>query len=1089
MKLARVNEFVAIFQSTVKRKQMMIVSRSVGFSLALFASVLIWTRGFLHVYPSLRHFKPQSTFASHFFPQILQAAPKKNPLDFDEALRKEIEQDALNVVIDELTKYCVDLYELASKAPFTAKDLNQLNKDLKITTSEIQSMRKRPVLLQTYENLLLVVIETSILDPLQITTFEEIVNVIVDHIIKLFPKSSTYSVDLVDAFNDAHLNFIERFVKLRQENNDNTDDDLANSCYMLCYLFDKAYARINNQLGLDPEPTGNSPDETENDDTSTENSSSNDNSIQQQQRRLSTWAAPVFARLERRCPSFKSAELEDRLTQLAGGSLSKFFTRLAFTLSSANEKEEVTVAYPLLGPKGLLRHKPRLPKPTITDTQTTQTNLDSGFPAGDLANFMSAALRRAVAVEQLPTLETQLSSHLRERLGTVLKPMTSVLSTIAFDEAAGWLLSPTQRRDIEKVIQTGHESVAAIATLLQIRFNFGLSLPSDSLIILNSKLPVLNFQGEDTKKTENSQKVSPSDDRVFKNTYREEFEEEERDWQNKIERQQQVAAYSSTTVSLVEPLTAQSLASADRALLALPVEYRTELVLLLQPLFEEKSEEKSSLLSPQLQATAVLARGFRKLASKELRALNAGEDFRETAFAVTATAVLSQSLALPQTGYNSLQDLYEPSIALAVLSEAMGTASVDRGMLQALRRAVQIATFYHLNTPLNKRLSATNFQHRIEEILLILELGFESSSVERIDNSIRKGLEAAISDLLNIAVENENSGTLQSLLAEKEQIWLCNAFKLSKNELEQEILRPLGMSRFDSSVAALLLNSETLLNVPDIEDKFYDNLLNLGKESLLDSEILIAQRVLYLLGTILATLLADAADFTRRLAPTKADFTLKKAAMMFRHPVIKRVKSVLDAKSVAMEREKQVIEEEMKNAMLEFGMLNDDLNEENTMLQGRNEEFDDDNDDDDDDQPMTKNRLQIAAKQPPKPTPIKNSKSNAESNENRLFETAVKVCVLSLGGPELLPDALRTIEAAKTRFGNPARSSANTATPAAAIGWSSSGGSNNGVTVEQVTAEFLGDLQRALAKEYASSTATSRLGGLGQQRRRNNDEE
>ena len=76
-------------------------------------------------------------------------------------------------------------------------------------TEEIKSIKEPKALLSFYESILQRVAPT-LLDPLQISTFEVIANAIIDTLISLFPRNTPITA-LIDEITDLHLEFIERF--------------------------------------------------------------------------------------------------------------------------------------------------------------------------------------------------------------------------------------------------------------------------------------------------------------------------------------------------------------------------------------------------------------------------------------------------------------------------------------------------------------------------------------------------------------------------------------------------------------------------------------------------------------------------------------------------------------------------------------------------------------------------------------------------------------------------------------------------------------------------------------------------------------
>ena len=130
----------------------------------------------------------------------------------------------------------LSLNELSTKAFDIISSVKSMSKWQKLSswesildelTQEIKSIKDPKALLSFYEYILQKVAPT-LLDPLQISTFEVISNAVIDTLISLFPRNTPITA-LIDEITDLHLEFIERFRSYIDAPSD-VDDGYASSC-------------------------------------------------------------------------------------------------------------------------------------------------------------------------------------------------------------------------------------------------------------------------------------------------------------------------------------------------------------------------------------------------------------------------------------------------------------------------------------------------------------------------------------------------------------------------------------------------------------------------------------------------------------------------------------------------------------------------------------------------------------------------------------------------------------------------------------------------------------------------------------------
>eukprot|EP01035_Chromulina_nebulosa_P056046 gene56046-76829_t len=137
----------------------------------------------------------------------------------------------------------LSLNELSTKAFDIISSVKSMSKWQKLSswesildelTQEIKSIKDPKALLSFYEYILQKVAPT-LLDPLQISTFEVISNAVIDTLISLFPRNTPITA-LIDEITDLHLEFIERFRSYIDAPSD-VDDGVQESATQetLCY--------------------------------------------------------------------------------------------------------------------------------------------------------------------------------------------------------------------------------------------------------------------------------------------------------------------------------------------------------------------------------------------------------------------------------------------------------------------------------------------------------------------------------------------------------------------------------------------------------------------------------------------------------------------------------------------------------------------------------------------------------------------------------------------------------------------------------------------------------------------------------------
>ena len=91
---------------------------------------------------------------------------------------------------------------------------------LNVLVSEIRQITDRRAVLKAYLSIL-TTIAIKLLDPLQMTAFQILVNAVMDRLLSLYPKNVPIT-ELIDEISDVHLNFVET---LTSQISSNAEDD------------------------------------------------------------------------------------------------------------------------------------------------------------------------------------------------------------------------------------------------------------------------------------------------------------------------------------------------------------------------------------------------------------------------------------------------------------------------------------------------------------------------------------------------------------------------------------------------------------------------------------------------------------------------------------------------------------------------------------------------------------------------------------------------------------------------------------------------------------------------------------------------
>eukprot|EP00981_Chlorochromonas_danica_P012063 scaffold4399_cov175-Ochromonas_danica.AAC.13 len=747
-----------------------------------------------------------------------------------------------------------------------------------LTTSTTTSTSIKSTLYQLYETILLKA-SPLVLDPLQMATVDLLAGSILEAILAYHStqhsqhdRSSDSSSDsqsitpIIDEVTDIHLDLIEKFQS--QVISHNKSDDLEFLSYQYAAIIRKLYIRICNKLG-----------------------SNFDISPAMQEYRVQNWVMPVYARLSRRFPRFQQIEVEDRLEGMAVDAYDALLRRL---------KLEITPPYRLRGGKVMLTTT----APTTTTTATSHERSGSGeeeevvavvgsssnkkgnsndYPVWQLTSFIVRLLRNVLPTLSIDSLESKVLQLFRETLSERIKkagrairalpPLDQVLHQHhdqdgrdgrdgSGDGRGGSQQSLDKLEEqvchqAEKALNVGHEAVATILSLWQIRSNIiGLPNPAAATSTSSSGSSKKDLGGGGS-------------DRIK------------------------------------EFIKDMDLTSRDTVLAALPSTLRQDAELNLRGTLRHMKA------SDDLAAVAHLAYAVRETAGEEMRALvtyNMDSDEvvpRDEVFGAILTSLITEALLTPQQLPRKW--LLENLVAIVALEEILACreprATTERSYSLALRLALrhlmthqqqqQQQTQSGSNTLLPVATLPSDWSDRVKEIeqaiTLLLRLSDEACSQARWQ---------AFRDSINELIEGEDPPIAMKKVRENFP-WIAEKLLIDYQQAENYVI-PLGMTRFDKTVGDMLMNADLVLSLPEMGQIFRQQLEELGTAAGMTLDEVYGRSV-YLAGAVLTTLLTATLEQSRAAGggtggpggvSQRVQMLLRKAYTVYQHPYLKLVQEM-----------------------------------------------------------------------------------------------------------------------------------------------------------------------------------------------------
>eukprot|EP01039_Chlorochromonas_danica_P005901 gene5901-6497_t len=530
-----------------------------------------------------------------------------------------------------------------------------------------------------------------------------------------------------------------------------------------------------------------------------------------QEYRVQNWVMPVYARLSRRFPRFQQIEVEDRLEGMA------------------------VDAY-----DALLRR------------------LNNDYPVWQLTSFIVRLLRNVLPTLSIDSLESKVLQLFRETLSERIKKAGRAIRALPpLDQQSLDKLEEQVCHQAEKALNVGHEAVATILSLWQIRSNIiGLPNPAAATSTSSSGSSKKDLGGGGS-------------DRIK------------------------------------EFIKDMDLTSRDTVLAALPSTLRQDAELNLRGTLRHMKA------SDDLAAVAHLAYAVRETAGEEMRALvtyNMDSDEvvpRDEVFGAILTSLITEALLTPQQLPRKW--LLENLVAIVALEEILACreprATTERSYSLALRLALrhlmthqqqqQQQTQSGSNTLLPVATLPSDWSDRVKEIeqaiTLLLRLSDEACSQARWQ---------AFRDSINELIEGEDPPIAMKKVRENFP-WIAEKLLIDYQQAENYVI-PLGMTRFDKTVGDMLMNADLVLSLPEMGQIFRQQLEELGTAAGMTLDEVYGRSV-YLAGAVLTTLLTATLEQSRAAGggtggpggvSQRVQMLLRKAYTVYQHPYLKLVQEM-----------------------------------------------------------------------------------------------------------------------------------------------------------------------------------------------------
>ena len=281
-----------------------------------------------------------------------------------------------NIIINNDNEYLsINMIQSLSPLPnnLSPLSLDQWENILNNAINDIKPIKSKDILLNIYSSLLSIV---SIIenDPLIITAFNNMINIIIDNILSNYNKDEPITL-LIDDITDIHLKYIDIFSNII---NDGGSDGYSQSskqeflCYQFAYLIRYIYDRLNKNLG---------------------NNYDMSNSVQDL--RLNSWVTPVYARLQRRFVRFLASNVDDKMEEMTSTSFDKILEKVNIDVTPRYLLSNIAISEPnsIYAPWNLASFIIKMLRNTLTSSSSSEYMSIEAKVASKYQNVLAYKMR------------------------------------------------------------------------------------------------------------------------------------------------------------------------------------------------------------------------------------------------------------------------------------------------------------------------------------------------------------------------------------------------------------------------------------------------------------------------------------------------------------------------------------------------------------------------------------------------------------------------------------------------------------------------------------------------------------------------
>lgn len=675
------------------------------------------------------------------------------------------------------------MFDLAVGNDLSPSSVDEWLGAVDLTAGSYRTLRDRDALLIEYQSLLS---KASVmeLDPLMMATFDILTGSIMDTLVKMEPAGNPIT-GLIDSVTDVHLEYIEEFCNAIDDGGSEGYSQSSNQeflAYQHAGLVFRTYSKISRGLGSDY-----------------------DTSTQAIDMRTNSWVSTVYARLQRRFVRFLAANVEEIVEEQNAASFERVIGRM---------KVDVVPKYSL-----------------SKEEAFSGTGEEAEYPAWKLTASLIKIIRNIITEEDMERLEPSLSRQFQNEISVKMRSLSRPLAAIAAEEEdkyAGKMITSSvntkQAQQLDDFLQSGHESVAAVLSLWQVRHNI-VGVPDSEGKVVKDYLRGVSFAGADKMLEAIPQKVQKEG-----------------------------------VLDIVQQLELDL--SADGA-----VEVSDGL-------------RSAAVLAHAIRSTA--SDDFRSLITYNADTSDIPAS-RDELYSLLLRSVVESALD-PSAPPKSSEWVHENLVAVAALEETVGVREPRAacvGAYQAALLSVCQGALANVQEPGGAEAFA-DLSARAQQVEAALVL-INRLPADVLGPCRTRTFKAAINSIMDSVASEDGTFAGGRERVEADYPRLAALLRVPL-ETAQGFIAPLGQERFDKAVGRVLMNADLVLGKEEEGRKYRDSLMRLAGDVMMPAEVA-QQRVLLLGGVVVESMVEAALEEHRRMNEGLAEAALKKAGNLQRHPL------------------------------------------------------------------------------------------------------------------------------------------------------------------------------------------------------------